>query len=162
MKIDACPRCGAPGYLIIDERELKSGTQVYYFVLHKYRDPATGKLRTKKCSIGSEGYIYVTKTHTLPYHGISLRLSNIVEAEKLAELAVKTLENIEKYLKRLSPEKREEEIKRLGPRIERLAEIIALLSELEPSLYPNLETLRRSPGRSPGDPSSTTSTMGEL
>ncbi|MEM4592885.1 MAG: hypothetical protein QW196_05745 [Sulfolobales archaeon] len=142
MKIDACPRCGSPGYLVIDRRELKSGEQVYYFVLHKYRDPATGKLKTRKCSIGSEGYIYVTKTHILPYYNVSIRLSNVVKTEKLLDLAVRSVENVIARLRALDMEKRAEELEKLKPRITRLAELIALLNELEP-LYPKLETARK-------------------
>lgn len=128
MKVDRCPRCGAPGYLIIDRRELKTGEQVYYFILHRYKED--GKWKTRKCSIGSEGYIYVTKTHTLPVYGVSIRLSNVVEAEKLAELALRAVENIERYLKRLDEERRREKAKKLGATIARLAEHVERVQRL--------------------------------
>jgi len=116
---------------VIDRRELKSGEQVYYFVLHRYRDPATGKLRTRKCAIGSEGYIYVTKTHTLPYHGVSLHLSNVVEAEKLAELALRAVENVERYLRRTrNREKLREEVAKLQPIVAKLLEQTRRLESL--------------------------------
>ncbi|MEM1831818.1 MAG: hypothetical protein QXJ97_09860 [Desulfurococcaceae archaeon] len=135
MKIDRCPRCGAPGYLIEDKRELKTGSQVYYFVLHRYKDTATGKWKTRKCSIGSEEYIYVTKTHVLPYYNVSLRLSNVVKTERLLDLAIRSVENIITRLKTLDIEKRSKELEKLKPRITRLVELVETLNA-----FPKLET----------------------
>lgn len=130
MRIDRCPRCGSPGYLVEDRRELKSGEQVYYFVIHRYRDPATGKLKTRKCSVGSEGYIYVTKTHTLPYYNVLLKLSNVVETERLIDLAIRSVENTVMRLRALDTEKRAEEAEKLRPKVKRLVELVESLSRM--------------------------------
>ena len=125
-----CPKCGQPGYLVEDKRGLKSGEQVYYFVIHRYRDPATGEQRTRKCSIGSEGYIYVTKTHTLPYYNVLLKLSNVVGTEKLLDLAIRSVENTIMRLRALDTEKRVEEVGKLGQKVTRLVELVEALSKL--------------------------------
>ncbi|MEM4592423.1 MAG: hypothetical protein QW196_03390 [Sulfolobales archaeon] len=130
VKLEKCPRCGSPGYLVEDRRKLKDGEQVYYFVIHRYRDPATGKLKTRKCSVGSEGYIYVTKTHTLPYYNVFLQLSNIVETERLLDLAIRSVENTVMRLKALDTEKKAEEAEKLKSRVERLVELVETLSRM--------------------------------
>lgn len=96
MKVDRCPRCGQPGYLFADIRELKSATQVYYFVVHRYKEG--DKWKTRKCAIGSDGYVYVTKTHNLPFIGVNLKFSSITSFERHAELVRKSIADLRRRL----------------------------------------------------------------
>ena len=53
MRIDVCPRCFAPGALVVDER----GYNTYVYVVH-----SEGK-KKRKCYLGPKVYKYVTATH---------------------------------------------------------------------------------------------------
>lgn len=137
-----------PGYLVEDIRELKNRTQVYYFVVHRYREGEKWKMR--KCSIGSEGYIYVSKTHKLPLLGVSIEFSNIFDTRKHAELALKSLRNLEQRLKWIQnnhADKYREEAKKVKNTILEMEKILQRLKSMvhraeseQPMLFPNLET----------------------
>ncbi|MEM4620523.1 MAG: hypothetical protein QW607_09955 [Desulfurococcaceae archaeon] len=127
MKI-RCPRCGKPGYLYQDTRELKSGVQTYFFVYHKVKEGK--KWVTRKCAVGSQHYIYVSKTHTLPVAGVKLSFSNVLEPEKLLYLSYKSIRNVIKFLQNLDDESRKKEVKKLLPRVEKILKILDKLTTL--------------------------------
>jgi len=82
--------------LVEDKRELKSGTQVYYFVLHRFKEGK--KWRYRKCAIGAEQYINVTKTHDLPLLGIHYLFSTATSLEKNIEILERAVRNTVKAL----------------------------------------------------------------
>lgn len=120
-----CPRCGLDGYLISEEKALKGGRiQTYYFVVHRKKGE-----KTRKCAVGSEEYIYVSRTHTLPGLGISIHLSNIISIDKLAELVLQALESLEESLENMSEEQLEK-IGKVREYIAKYSEIINRLNEI--------------------------------
>ncbi|MEM4889912.1 MAG: hypothetical protein QXJ64_10800 [Thermosphaera sp.] len=131
MKVK-CPRCGKMGYLYQDVRELKNGTQTYFFVYHKVKEGK--KWVTRKCAVGSQHYIYVSKTHTLPVAGVKFTFSNALEPEKLLYLSYKCIRNTIRYLQNLDEESRKKEIKKIQPRIEK---ILKSLDKLTMYIYQN-------------------------
>ena len=65
-----CPKCGQPISYI--ERQVKK-SNTYYIAVHYlgYEKLPNGKIRkiVKKCYLGPEDYIYVTKQHKFILHG---------------------------------------------------------------------------------------------
>jgi len=58
-----CPIC-RNSYKYVEKRPYKAcdRTQYYYYIIHISKD-ANGRKHVKKCYIGAEGYIYVSKMH---------------------------------------------------------------------------------------------------
>lgn len=128
MKIK-CPRCGREGVFYEDVRDLKSGSRTYYFVIHRYRD-AEGRWRTRKCSLGSDSYIYVSRTHTLPYQGVRIVLSNVIRPENLVRLSIKCIDNAAKFVRRLDDSGRREVVVGIRKLLPKLLSKVRELEEL--------------------------------
>ena len=70
-----CPRCGAP-YSYIEKRE-KDGRIYYYAVHYFYGDD--GRRHARKCYLGPDTYIYVSKLHK------SLVLEGMIEKGRIMD-----------------------------------------------------------------------------
>jgi len=62
MSLRICPRCGKP-YSWIEKKRPKNGSRVYYYAVHVFKDPETGKRTVKRCYLGPEEYVYVSMLH---------------------------------------------------------------------------------------------------
>lgn len=126
MKI-VCPKCGKEGYLYYDHRQLKSGKQTYFFVYHKKKE--NGKWKTRKCSIGSNHYFYVTETHNLPYYNVHLDFGDVIRPRRLIELGINSIKNCISFLKNMSEDDRVAEIEYIKMKLPSLLREVRELEE---------------------------------
>jgi len=130
MSLKICPRCGAP-YSWIERRESKGN--VYYYAVHVYKDPESGKRRVKKCYLGPEEYEYVSRLHIK--EGLTLKgLRDSQRALEYLDALISYLQSVE-----LDNSLRRE----LGLRFMRIGRI---LLGLEPDISDISEVLRSRAG----------------
>jgi len=130
VSLKLCPKCGNP-YSWIESRVV--GKRVYYYAVHVYKDPETGKRRVKRCYLGPEVYVYVSKLHEKE----GLTLKGLRDSQR-------ALEYLDALIKYLQGVELDERLRReLGLRFMRIGRI---LLGLEPDISEVSEVLRSRAG----------------
>jgi len=126
MKIDRCPKCGAPGYLeqhCVD----KEGKYCYWRVVHTYKTP-DGKTRRKFHYFGpvNREYIYVEKVH-------ELGLTNLLHQDP-SKIVYKAVAKLIDEARAAKPEKKKQALERIKKLRELMSELLLELENIEKEL----------------------------